>query len=63
MEEREGAEDDVAGLDPVRADGQKLPDLARTAAFGARPSVLSLERTDFVTTRPAIRRAMPKHLS
>ncbi len=45
---------DIAGCSTLAMNPYLINTEAVAAAFGARPSVLSLERTDFVTTRPAI---------
>ena len=47
---------DIAGCSTLAMNPYLINTEAVAAAFGARPSVLSLERTDFVTTRPAILR-------
>ncbi|TAJ84626.1 hypothetical protein [Reyranella sp.] len=47
---------DIAGCSTLAMNPYLINTEAVAAAFGARPSVLSLERTDFVTTRPAIHR-------
>ncbi len=52
---------DIAGCSTLATNPYLINTEAVAAAFGARPSVLSLERTDFVTTRPAILREHIAH--
>jgi len=52
---------DIAGCSTLAMNPYLINTEAVAAAFGARPSVLSLERTDFVTTRPAIHREHIAH--